>query len=79
MLVVPTVRFCSLRCRRMDPARYVQDIARVPPRARSDNAQPEKHTLVSKQMLPTGKAVDEIVLTPSISKALVLSGKNVRS
>ncbi len=28
-------------------------------------------------MLPTGKAVDEIVLTPSISKALVLSGKNV--
>jgi hypothetical protein len=26
-------------------------------------------------MLPTGKPVDELVLTPSISKALVLSGK----
>jgi hypothetical protein len=46
---------------------------------RSDSTQPETYTLVSRQMLPTGKAVDEIVLTPSISKALVLSGKNIRS
>jgi len=46
---------------------------------RSDSTQPETYTLVTRQMLPTGKAVDEIVLTPSISKALVLSGKNVRS
>jgi vacuolar protein sorting-associated protein 3 len=46
---------------------------------RSDSTQPETYTLVSRQMLPTGKAVDEIVLAPSISKALVLSGKNVCS
>ncbi|KAF8493445.1 hypothetical protein F5888DRAFT_1948828 [Russula emetica] len=39
--------------------------------------QPETYTLVSRQMLPTGKAVDEIVLTPSISKALVLSDRQI--
>ena len=45
--------------------------------SRSDDTQPESYTLLSRQMLPTGKPVDEIVLTPSISKALVLSGKSV--
>ena len=45
--------------------------------SRSDDTQPESYTLLSRQTLPTGKPVDEIVLTPSISKALVLSGKSV--
>jgi hypothetical protein len=43
----------------------------------TNSTQPESYTLVTRQVLPTGKAVDEIVLTPSISKALALSGKNV--
>ena len=41
----------------------------------SDDTQPESYTLLSRRTLPTGKPIDEIVLTPSISKALVLSGK----
>ncbi|KAI0279038.1 hypothetical protein BGY98DRAFT_1096408 [Russula aff. rugulosa BPL654] len=39
--------------------------------------QPDTYTLVCRQMLPTGKAVEEIVLTPSISKALVLSDRQI--
>jgi hypothetical protein len=45
----------------------------------SDCTQPETYTLLSRKMLPTEKAVDEIVLAPSISRALVLSGKSLRS
>ncbi|KAI9449700.1 hypothetical protein F5148DRAFT_1353251 [Russula earlei] len=39
--------------------------------------QPESYTLVSRQVLPTGKAVEEIVLTPCISKALILSDRQI--
>ncbi|KAI0000149.1 hypothetical protein BJV74DRAFT_901315 [Russula compacta] len=39
--------------------------------------QPETYALLSRQTLPTGKAVDEIVLTPSISKALILSDRQI--
>jgi len=39
--------------------------------------QPESYTLLSRQTLPTKKAVDEIVLTPSISKAFVLSERQI--
>jgi hypothetical protein len=52
-----------------------QVCATHPSSNRSDDMQPESYTLLSRQMIPTGKPVDEIVLTPSISKALVLSGK----
>ncbi|KAF8474403.1 hypothetical protein DFH94DRAFT_761984 [Russula ochroleuca] len=38
---------------------------------------PESYNLLTRQMLPTGKPVDEIVLTPSISRALVLSDRQI--
>jgi hypothetical protein len=40
----------------------------------SETTQPASYTLLSRQTLPTGKSIDEIVLVPSISRALVLSG-----
>ncbi|KAI0252536.1 hypothetical protein BJV78DRAFT_1201303 [Lactifluus subvellereus] len=39
--------------------------------------QPDSYTLLSRQALPTGKPIDEIVLTPSISTALILSDRQI--
>lgn len=38
----------------------------------------ESYSLLSRQILPNEKPIDEIVLVPCISKALVLSGMSSR-
>ncbi|KAH9962293.1 hypothetical protein BGW80DRAFT_1448479 [Lactifluus volemus] len=43
----------------------------------SETTQPASYTLLSRQTLPTGKSIDEIVLVPSISRALVLSDRQI--
>lgn len=37
--------------------------------------QQESYTLLSRQSLPSGKPIDELVLIPYMSRVLILSGK----
>ncbi|KAH9003555.1 hypothetical protein EDB86DRAFT_2893203 [Lactarius hatsudake] len=52
------------------------DLLRFALQANGPN-QPGSYALVSRKTLPTGKPVDEIVLTPSISRAFVLSDRQI--
>ena len=42
-------------------------------------SKPDSYTLLSRQTLPANKAIDEIALCPSISRALILSGSSLSS
>ncbi|KAI0344930.1 hypothetical protein BDW22DRAFT_1353743 [Trametopsis cervina] len=44
---------------------------------RNDTKARGSYTLQSRQDVPSGKTIDDIVLTPSISRALVLSDRNI--
>jgi hypothetical protein len=44
----------------------------------SDHLQLESYRLLSRQTLPNHKPIDEIVLVPCISRALILSGLSSR-
>ncbi|KAH9018541.1 hypothetical protein EDB85DRAFT_2154432 [Lactarius pseudohatsudake] len=52
------------------------DLLRFALQANGPN-QPGSYALVSRKTLPTGKPVDEIVLTPCISRAFVLSDRQI--
>ncbi|KAI0765802.1 hypothetical protein BC629DRAFT_1583797 [Irpex lacteus] len=44
---------------------------------RSNPSEIGSYSLVSRQSIPSGKAIDDIVLTASISRALILSDRNI--